>query len=73
MVFSSPPRHLRLHGACDVLLNYIMVRGPGDEPRISGKADYDGTLKDWAYAKITLKSYLHQKKKWLVTQKGVAK
>ena len=50
-----------------------MVRGPGDELRISGKPDYNGSLKDWAYAKVTLKSYLHQKQKWLVTQKGVAK
>ena len=53
---------------------FSMVRGPGDEPRISGKPDYDGTLKDWASSKITIKkSYLHQKRKWLATQYGVAK
>ena len=39
----------------------IMVRGSGDEPGISGKPDYDGTLKDWASAKITMKSIIHTK------------
>ena len=50
-----------------------MVRGSGDEPRTSGKPEYDGTLKDWPSAKIMIKSYLHQKQKWLVTKNGVAK
>ena len=50
-----------------------MVRGSGDEPRTSGKPEYDGTLKEWASAKIKIKSYLHQKRVWLVTQYGVAK
>ena len=49
-----------------------MVRGPGDEPRISGRPDYDGTLKEWQYFKIKLTSHLHEKGKWLVTKKGVA-
>ena len=39
----------------------IMVRGSGNEPGISGKPDYDGTLKDWASAKITMKSIIHTK------------
>ena len=51
----------------------FMVRGSGDEPRTSGKPEYDGTLKDWPSAKIMIKSYLHQKQKWLVTKNGVAK
>ena len=55
------------------LRSSYMVRGSGDELRISGKPDYNGSLKDWDFAKIMIKSYLHQKRKWLVTQKGVAK
>ena len=40
---------------------FFMVRGSGDEPKTSGKPEYDGTLKDWASAKITMKSIIHTK------------
>ena len=47
--------HSSISMSLDVFLSIshpsIMVRGSGDEPGISGKPDYDGTLKDWAFAK----------------------
>ena len=47
--------HSSISMSLDVFLSIshpsIMVRGSGDKPRISGKPDYDGTLKDWAFAK----------------------
>ena len=68
---------LRFSMSLDVFLSishlFFMVRGSGDESKTSGKPEYDGTLKDWASAKITIKSCLHQKRKWLVTQYRAAK
>jgi len=49
-----------------------MVCGSDDNPKVSGKPDYDGSLKQWRSVKISLRSYLHVKQKLQVVQHGVS-
>jgi len=49
-----------------------MVGGSDEDPKVSGKPDYDGSLKQWRSVKISLRSYLHVKQKLQVVQHGVS-
>ena len=49
-----------------------MVGGCDDNPKVSGKPDYDGSLKQWRSVKISLRSYLHVKQKLQVVQHEVS-
>ena len=69
-------RDTRVRCALRALLQHrgVVLHGSGcdEDPKVSGKPDYDGSLKQWRSVKISLRSYLHVKQKLQVVQHGVS-